>query len=802
MADDCTITLSINAEDAVKNITTVEKALEAMAGQAERAQAALSQIGEGAGIGDLASLQSSIESLTSSMSAGFAELSERMGMVVNNTAAGAEGTITYLTAINEQLANIPVGETEQASESVGQMAQGMESAAAGAASMSSNFMGMITGILKKIGVFALLYKAIQKIIGLTQEGFKNMTKYSQDYRRETNELKNSMETLKLQLAGAFEPIVTMIIPYIVKLVDWLTIAADKMAQFLAVISGRSTYNKAIKQMRDFAAEAEGASNSLASFDQLNVIGNGGNNGPWWQEAAVDSALLSKWQEFMEKLASFQPIFEHLGETFKNAFDEAFTFDGRTILNNVDSIRKSFEELANDKEIQGALFSMLENVAGNAGTTAGSIAKFGQNIAKNATGGMAKWLNGGGKEQIKKHVINAYNQISQASDLIAAVSEAGATISDAFASENGTNFTANLYGATVEPLWMLVDDLNQISLDITDALTTPFTDNAGGFEIALESFLGDGATILEGAINSFRDLGETWDDTYTNKIQPVLTSFKETLSEVTGQVLNTWNQYVSPVLDNLAQKLKKFSEGEGGQFVKDIMGFLSEVGQTLLHVLSIVSYAVGDILNVILPPFMRFLSGFFDFVINMIGDIMTFLGGFLNYFEGMFEVINGIFTGNMDLVEEGLDKMLQAGWKMVAGFINAVIDAFGVMVEGIVGALNGMIRQANNIPGVDIPLIPNDFTDSWGVPTTIPWLANGGVTTGSTMAMIGEAGKEAVLPLERDTGWADIVADKLSERMGGGDYTFVAQLDGKTIFNETVKQNRMYQRATGHSAFGY
>lgn len=36
--------------------------------------------------------------------------------------------------------------------------------------------------------------------------------------------------------------------------------------------------------------------------------------------------------------------------------------------------------------------------------------------------------------------------------------------------------------------------------------------------------------------------------------------------------------------------------------------------------------------------------------------------------------------------------------------------------------------------------------------SIPRLANGGITTGSTLANIGEAGREAVLPLENNTGW--------------------------------------------------
>lgn len=44
---------------------------------------------------------------------------------------------------------------------------------------------------------------------------------------------------------------------------------------------------------------------------------------------------------------------------------------------------------------------------------------------------------------------------------------------------------------------------------------------------------------------------------------------------------------------------------------------------------------------------------------------------------------------------------------------------------------------------------------------VPALAKGGIADGATLAMIGEAGKEAVLPLERNTGWIDNLAEKLS-----------------------------------------
>ena len=46
----------------------------------------------------------------------------------------------------------------------------------------------------------------------------------------------------------------------------------------------------------------------------------------------------------------------------------------------------------------------------------------------------------------------------------------------------------------------------------------------------------------------------------------------------------------------------------------------------------------------------------------------------------------------------------------------------------------------------------------------PALAKGGVVDSATLAMIGEAGKEAVIPLEKNTGWMDELAHKLSAIM--------------------------------------
>jgi len=66
--------------------------------------------------------------------------------------------------------------------------------------------------------------------------------------------------------------------------------------------------------------------------------------------------------------------------------------------------------------------------------------------------------------------------------------------------------------------------------------------------------------------------------------------------------------------------------------------------------------------------------------------------------------------------------------------------------------------------------------------SLPRLANGGITTGATLAEIGEAGREAVLPLENNTGWMDELAGKLASRMPtyNTPTTLVMEVDGKAF----------------------
>ena len=129
------------------------------------------------------------------------------------------------------------------------------------------------------------------------------------------------------------------------------------------------------------------------------------------------------------------------------------------------------------------------------------------------------------------------------------------------------------------------------------------------------------------------------------------------------------------------------------------------------------------------------------------------------------------------------------------------DSMNGVIAAIETAVNNMVKKVNNC-GFTIPSwIPVYGGKRIGVtlPTvSIPRLAEGGIATSSTFANIGEAGKEAILPLENNTEWMDMLADRLASRIGTGETRFVAQLNGRTLFEEVVNQNNNIVKTKGAS----
>lgn len=103
--------------------------------------------------------------------------------------------------------------------------------------------------------------------------------------------------------------------------------------------------------------------------------------------------------------------------------------------------------------------------------------------------------------------------------------------------------------------------------------------------------------------------------------------------------------------------------------------------------------------------------------------------------------------------------------LIKGYLNMVLGFYKTIFNGIAKAWNSTIGKLKFAVPDWVPVIGGK---GFSVPD-IPQLANGGIVTGPTLAMIGEAGPEAVIPLDKAGGFGNVTininATVADERLG-------------------------------------
>ena len=144
-------------------------------------------------------------------------------------------------------------------------------------------------------------------------------------------------------------------------------------------------------------------------------------------------------------------------------------------------------------------------------------------------------------------------------------------------------------------------------------------------------------------------------------------------------------------------------------------------------------------------------------------------GIKSVFSAVANFFGTIFSNAWNAVK----AVFSTGGKIFDGIKDGIVNAFKTIVNAIITGINKVVAIPfnaingflNGIRTIDILGIkPFGWVGTINVPQ-IPLLATGGITTGATLAMIGESGKEAVLPLEKNTGWMDTLAEKINSSNG-------------------------------------
>ena len=133
-------------------------------------------------------------------------------------------------------------------------------------------------------------------------------------------------------------------------------------------------------------------------------------------------------------------------------------------------------------------------------------------------------------------------------------------------------------------------------------------------------------------------------------------------------------------------------------------------------------------------------------------------------QNPFQSIGSWFSERWNDIQSALKEI--PNW--FKNLFNDAMDNAKSAVQSGVDALKSIFDFEWHLPKLELPHINITGGFSLNPPSfpsfDISWYARGGVFNSPSIIGVGEAGQEAVMPLERNTGWISILAQKLAERM--------------------------------------
>ena len=240
-----------------------------------------------------------------------------------------------------------------------------------------------------------------------------------------------------------------------------------------------------------------------------------------------------------------------------------------------------------------------------------------------------------------------------------------------------------------------------------------------------------ATAIESIAQPFIWLFQNWQTVWNNICGFVSTIWNIIVGVVTAYI-NTMNAIISAIVNTIMVVISPIVNWINSVIIQPIANFFSGLWNGIVQG---VSGFVQGVMNVI-SPITNWINS------NIIQPVSRFFAGLWN---GIVQGVNGLAAGIKNI------------FSSIVGIIKAPINA-------IIGGVNTVIRGLNSIKVPDwVPGLGGAHPNF----PTIPMLAKGGVVDNATMAIIGESGKEAVMPLENNTGWITNLAGQLAERGGVG-----------------------------------
>lgn len=531
------------------------------------------------------------------------------------------------------------------------------------AGLFGTFASRLKGIALSLLIFNWITKAFNAMVAGMQKGFSNLAKYSAPLANSFQSLKNSLATLGNAFAAAFAPIVQMVIPYLNALINGIARAITYVAQFIAILGGKSTFIRAKKiqdsyndSLNGTAAAAKKAAGALAKFDDLDVLqqqddsgGGGGGTQPkdMFEEVPVDSKLIDWLDGIKEKLSPILEYLEKMRDAFADGFFKALgdpTDRLETIRKGLEQIKTAMIDIWTDPDVLGAADRWVMSLVEMLGSFAGMIASVGLSLAAFFIGGFGQYLEND-TDKIKQWLIQMFDIGTEINQLLENLFVGIAKVFEALASENGIRMATAMFGSFFSAMGGMSELAAKIGRDLLEVIVQPFTDNAGILEHAFEGLFGSTATYLEGLKQTFDDCFAYINRTYDKYVKPFVDSFANGISSIITNFMNAWEQYIQPTIDRIAEKMS------------------SLMNDHFVPLVAVVSSVVGHITSLLQSTWETIIQPILDWIINYVGILLVEVFNLLVdiLLQGVQLIIDG-FTNFMAFLDTFVLRPWAEGWE--------------------------------------------------------------------------------------------------------------------------------------------
>ena len=327
---------------------------------------------------------------------------------------------------------------------------------------------------------------------------------------------------------------------------------------------------------------------------------------------------------------------------------------------------------------------------------------------------------------------------------------------------------------------IIDNLPEIIISIVDALM----DN-------LPSLIDGAISLVLGIVDAIPDIIKGLLDALPQIIEKIISGLLDALPRLIEGLIDLNLKIVEHLPEIILGLIKAIPK-----VIESIVKALLESAPKLWDAFTRIFSNAWEKVKEIFAKITEWFSNIFSEAWNGIQSIWNSVGKFFSgIWDGIKKAFSAVGTFFSDIFKNAVEGIKNA-WKGIKTWFSNLWD--GILrvvtrpINWMIGGINAIIDGLNSL-SIKIPdWVPFVGGQNWGI--NIPKipelaLAKGGIVTAPTRALIGEAGREAILPLENNNQWINKFARTFAESMSSVyDGNYLSQVDNPKGNGKVVNIN--------------